>query len=112
MEGLLENVRQLSRELKLQMAVIDNFIPPEYQEMIEQHVHWNDDIGEWQLKCVAYSGNNMRKQSPQPDKDKNNVCPFMLPELKNFGGAYSRRYVSLVHKFRQKQGMKYMVFNF
>uniref|UniRef100_K1QJ47 Kinesin-like protein KIF3A n=1 Tax=Magallana gigas TaxID=29159 RepID=K1QJ47_MAGGI len=32
MEGLLENVRQLSRELKLQMTIIDNFIPPEYQE--------------------------------------------------------------------------------
>lgn len=31
MEGLLENVRQLSRDLKLQMMVIDNFIPPEYQ---------------------------------------------------------------------------------
>ena len=31
MEGLLENVRQLSRELKLQMTIIDNFIPPEYQ---------------------------------------------------------------------------------
>ncbi|KAL3880211.1 hypothetical protein ACJMK2_032468 [Sinanodonta woodiana] len=70
MEGLLENVRQLSRELKLQMLIIDNFIPPEYQEMLEQHVHWNDDIGEWHLKCVAYTGNNMRKQSPQPDKDK------------------------------------------
>jgi hypothetical protein len=24
-------------------------------------VHWNEDIGEWQLKCVAYTGNNMRK---------------------------------------------------
>ena len=31
MEGLLENVRQLSRELRLQMLVIDSFIPPEYQ---------------------------------------------------------------------------------
>lgn len=30
-EGLLENVRQLSRELRLQMLVIDNFIPPEFQ---------------------------------------------------------------------------------
>lgn len=29
--------------------------------MIERYVHWNDDIGEWQLKCVAYTGNNMRK---------------------------------------------------
>lgn len=66
-EGLLENIRQLSRELRLQMLIIDNFIPQEYQEMIENYVHWNEDIGEWQLKCVAYTGNNMRKQTPLPD---------------------------------------------
>lgn len=29
--------------------------------MIKRYVHWNEDIGEWQLKCVAYTGNNMRK---------------------------------------------------
>ena len=46
------------------------------QEMIEQNVAWNDDIGEWQLRCVAYSGNNMRKQSPQPDKDKDKVRQY------------------------------------
>ncbi|XP_028906144.1 kinesin-like protein KIF3A isoform X4 [Ornithorhynchus anatinus] len=67
-EGLLENIRQLSRELRLQMLIIDNFIPHDYQEMIENYVHWNEDIGEWQLKCVAYTGNNMRKQTPIPDK--------------------------------------------
>ncbi|KAK2509983.1 hypothetical protein MC885_004955 [Smutsia gigantea] len=49
-EGLLENIRQLSRELRLQMLIIDNFIPQDYQ------------------KCVAYTGNNMRKQTPVPDK--------------------------------------------
>ena len=38
-----------------------------------QCVHWNEDIGEWQLKCVAYSGNNMRKQTPAPDKEKDKV---------------------------------------
>ena len=31
MEGLLDNVRQLTRELRLQMLVIDSFIPPDYQ---------------------------------------------------------------------------------
>ncbi|XP_009999541.1 PREDICTED: kinesin-like protein KIF3A [Chaetura pelagica] len=67
-EGLLENIRQLSRELRLQMLIIDNFIPQDYQEMIENYVHWNEDIGEWQLKCVAYTGNNMRKQTPVLDK--------------------------------------------
>ncbi|VDH89906.1 kinesin family member 3A, partial [Mytilus galloprovincialis] len=85
MEGLLENVRQLSRELKLQMVVIDNFIPPEYQEMIEQHVHWNDDIGEWQLKCVAYTGNNMMK-TQQKDQDKNELKE---PDLSNVYLAYT-----------------------
>ncbi|XP_068816237.1 kinesin-like protein KIF3A isoform X3 [Struthio camelus] len=38
------------------------------EEMIENYVHWNEDIGEWQLKCVAYTGNNMRKQTPVLDK--------------------------------------------
>jgi len=47
-----------------------SYINCNLQEMIEQYVHWNEDIGEWQLKCVAYTGNNMRKQSPLPDKEK------------------------------------------
>ena len=29
----------------------------------EENVQWNEEIGEWQLKCVAYTGNNMRKVS-------------------------------------------------
>lgn len=86
--------------------------------MIENYVHWNEDIGEWQLvsrlwhtharavvcdlinlnlkvqtgllscnfclftlsgifqKCVAYTGNNMRKQTPAPDKKEKDVSSF------------------------------------
>ena len=36
MEGLLDNVRQLSREVRLQMLIINSYIPPEYQDMIDQ----------------------------------------------------------------------------
>ncbi|XP_014206382.1 kinesin-like protein KIF3A [Copidosoma floridanum] len=61
MEGLLEGVRSIGRELQLQELILSNCIPLEYQTLIERYVHWNEDIGEWQLKCVAYSGNNMRK---------------------------------------------------
>lgn len=63
MEGLLDSVRHLTRELRLQMMIIDSFVPVEYQELVEQHVQWNEEIGEWQLRCVAYTGNNMRKSS-------------------------------------------------
>nr|AUN27681.1 kinesin-like protein KIF3A [Phascolosoma esculenta] len=101
MEGLLENVRQLSRELRLQMLIIDNFIPPEYQEMIEQYVHWNEDIGEWQLKCVAYTGNNMRKQTPLPDKDREK---YQEPDLSNVYLAYTAEGAEMAMKQKSGKG--------
>lgn len=70
-EGLLESIRELRKELQFETKLIESFIPPEFQDLIEQHVSWNEELGEWQLKFVAYSGNNMRKASPSPDpKDK------------------------------------------
>ncbi|KAF5399687.1 Kinesin family member 3A [Paragonimus heterotremus] len=68
MEGLLDNIRQLKQELALHTLSIDYFIPKPYQALIEQNVQWNEDIGEWQLRCVAYTGNNMRKlEKEQPE---------------------------------------------
>ncbi|XP_073843810.1 kinesin-like protein 64D [Musca autumnalis] len=60
-EAIYENIRSLSRELALCELVLNSYIPKEYQSMINEYTHWNEDIGEWQLKCVAYTGNNMRK---------------------------------------------------
>ncbi len=69
MEGLLESVRALSRELRLHMLVVNAFIPSEYQQLIEQSCSWNEEIGEWQLQCVAYTGNNMRRLELAPRDD-------------------------------------------
>uniref|UniRef100_A0A915CGM7 Kinesin-like protein n=1 Tax=Parascaris univalens TaxID=6257 RepID=A0A915CGM7_PARUN len=66
MEGLLDSVRQLRSELLLQLLIIDNYIPSEYLEMIERFVWWNEEVGDWQLKCIAYTGNNMRARNPLP----------------------------------------------
>lgn len=73
-EAIYENIRSLSRELALCELVLNSYIPKEYQSMINQYTHWNEDIGEWQLKCVAYTGNNMRKHitdSKTSTKDSN-----------------------------------------
>lgn len=73
-EAIYENIRSLSRELALCELVLNSYIPKEYQSMINQYTHWNEDIGEWQLKCVAYTGNNMRKHitdSKASTKDSN-----------------------------------------
>lgn len=60
-EGILESIRIVSRELALCEFVLNSYAPKEYMNMIEKFTHWNEDIGDWQLKCVAYTGNNMRK---------------------------------------------------
>ena len=47
-------------------------LEPSEKGIIGENVTWNEDLGEWQLKCVAYTGNNMRKQKDS-DIDKNKV---------------------------------------
>ncbi|CAD5215506.1 unnamed protein product [Bursaphelenchus okinawaensis] len=64
MEGMLENVRELQKELKLYITLIEAYIPDQYVDLIEKYVCWNDENGEWQLKCIAYTGNNMRSADP------------------------------------------------
>ena len=81
---MLDTIRQLSREVKLQTLIIDSYIPKEYQELLERHASWHEDTGEWHMvrllfiqtrhhkifhliqHGIAYAGNNMRKQ-PSPD---------------------------------------------
>ena len=81
MESLLEGVRQLTKELKLSTLLVDEYIPVQYQvskkniyqgikqllnifflkEVIEKHVSWSEEYGEWQVKGVAYAGNNINQ---------------------------------------------------
>ncbi|XP_017769051.1 PREDICTED: kinesin-like protein KIF3A [Nicrophorus vespilloides] len=61
MEALLDNYRLLVRELQLANVMIDNYIPKEYLKTIEGKMLWNTDTTEFQVKGVAYTGNNMRK---------------------------------------------------
>lgn len=87
MEGLLEGVRGIGRELQLQELIVNSYIPVQYQTMIERYVHWNEDIGEWQLKCVAYTGNNMRKAQTTPPLGSNK--DQIQPDMSNIYLSYN-----------------------
>lgn len=55
-------------------------LPAAYsQSLIEQSVQWNEDIGEWQLRCVAYTGNNMRKLDKDPPESV--IYQFFIVDL-------------------------------
>ncbi|KAK9874407.1 hypothetical protein WA026_002754 [Henosepilachna vigintioctopunctata] len=61
MEALIDNNRLLMRETQLAALIIDSYIPVEYTQKIEQNLIWNMESQEFQMRGVAYTGNNMRK---------------------------------------------------
>ncbi|XP_059044988.1 kinesin-like protein KIF3A [Achroia grisella] len=89
MEGILDGIRALRREIQLADLVLDSYIPKEYQALIEQYVHWNEQLGEWQVKCVAYTGNNMapHQHHQQHSQQHNHMEP---PDLSDGYLSYSR----------------------
>ncbi|KAJ1346091.1 Kinesin-like protein klp-20 [Parelaphostrongylus tenuis] len=82
-EGLLESIRQLRKELLLNMTIIDEYIPPEYVELIERYVSWSEEMGDWQLNAIAYTGNNMRETAMLP------VQPYQLDANQSIPLFYS-----------------------
>ncbi|XP_044256198.1 kinesin-like protein KIF3A [Tribolium madens] len=62
MEALLDNNRLLVRETQLACLMIDSYIPKEYLKKIEANLIWNSETQEYQMRGVAYTGNNMRKR--------------------------------------------------
>lgn len=60
--------------------------------MIERYIHWNEDIGEYQLKCVAYTGNNMKKrQSDINEIQEKEMLVRTCPYLQYSGSAKKPR---------------------
>ncbi|XP_060537450.1 kinesin-like protein KIF3A [Cylas formicarius] len=61
-EGLNDNNSLLVREIQLASLMIESYIPSEYLRKINQHLLWNPETQEYQMRGVAYTGNNMRKR--------------------------------------------------
>lgn len=87
-EALIDSIRETSREVKKLQVVAEYFVPDEHLRMIGEHMQWNDEIGEWQLKCVAYTGNNMRKQKT-PDRAGDEQLNSMELDLSSHYLSYS-----------------------
>lgn len=48
-EYLLQDIRALDKQVELQALIMNHFIPQEFQDLIEQHVHWDEEEQEWHL---------------------------------------------------------------
>ncbi|CAB3402209.1 unnamed protein product [Caenorhabditis bovis] len=93
-EAMLDDIRQLRKELLLNMAIIDEYIPPEYVEIIEKYVNWSEEHGDWQLKAIAYTGNNMRECAPPPQREfstDNQSIPLFYSYKTDLGATMENR---------------------
>jgi len=103
-EGLLESVRAASKEDKLLQFVLDSYIPKEFQDLLTQNVIWNEEIGEWQLRYVAYTGNNMRKLPTSPEKGAETTAELDLSGVYLSYNTSSNNAESKGKKARPKTG--------
>jgi hypothetical protein len=58
-EDLLDDYRQLTRDIKLKNLVIACFIPPEYQDLIMRHCHYDDYDQSWAIEFIESAGGCM-----------------------------------------------------
>lgn len=59
-ESMIEYIKEISKERRLAMLVIDSFIPPKYLAQIEEMAEWDENVGEWRLPGLAHTGNSTR----------------------------------------------------
>lgn len=58
--NLLDSIRNAEKEIKLTNGLIGYYIPQNELKMIENNSTYNQMTGEWELRCVAYTGNNIK----------------------------------------------------
>ncbi|KAJ8917995.1 hypothetical protein NQ315_011448 [Exocentrus adspersus] len=58
---LLHTNKSLAKEMGLANFIVNNFLPKEYLQKINSNMEWMEDIQEWQIKGIAYCGNNLKK---------------------------------------------------
>jgi len=59
-ENLMDRIWELTKEIWLKHLIIDNFIPATEYMKIEWTAEWWDDVKEWYIPNVEYTGNNIK----------------------------------------------------
>eukprot|EP00941_MAST-03F_sp_MAST-3F-sp1_P004629 g4629.t1 len=60
-ESILENIRELNKELKLKSKILELFIPKRQLERIESYATFDEHEDEWKIRFIQYSGNNQKR---------------------------------------------------
>lgn len=57
--SLLQDIRATSRDIKYADCILEDFIPRHHWDLINRFARFDEHSGEWQIKFIAMSGNNL-----------------------------------------------------
>jgi len=57
-EEMLETIRDLGKEVKLVVLTIENFVPKDHYQQIEQRAQYEESTDEWVINNIELAGNN------------------------------------------------------
>jgi len=84
----MDRIWELTKEIRLKHLIIDNFIPATEYMKIERTAEWRDDIKEWLIPNVEYTGNNIKvnklKQKKGEKIDPEIAGNFLYEHILNF----------------------------
>lgn len=49
--------------MKVKDLILEYFVPALYQEFLETHAQWDDEIDQWRLPALEFAGNNIAVQN-------------------------------------------------
>ncbi|KAF2884409.1 hypothetical protein ILUMI_21788 [Ignelater luminosus] len=91
MQALLDTNRLIVREIQLANVMIEYYIPKEYLRKIETNTQWNQDTTEYQMRGVAYTGNNMRKNMSANSEKEKPIRPTMKSVYHSYNTTKSKQ---------------------
>ena len=66
----MDRIRDLTREIRLKHLIIDQFVPPQEYMRIERRSEWADEINDWVIPNLEFTGNNIKAQKAQMKEGK------------------------------------------
>ena len=83
-EDLMDRIRDLTREIRLKHLIIDQFIPADQYMKIERRADWSEEINDWVVPNVEFTGNNIKIQKAQQKEGKlGYMSQFMQENIMN-----------------------------
>ena len=76
----MDRIRSLTREIRLKHLLIDQFIPAMEYMRIERRAEWADEINDWVIPNVEFTGNNIKIQKAKRKEGKENAGHQFLYE--------------------------------